>query len=208
MAKAPSKTDLRREDLRTRLTDQAERVIATQGLAALKARDLAAEAGCSVGAIYNVFADLNELVMTVNGRTFRRLGAAVTASTSGRDLAPRDCLITMSQAYLHFAAGNTKTWRALFDLEMSVEAPVPDWYLAELAALFALISAPLERIFPHWPAQQIDLMTRALFSSVHGIVLLGLEKRISGVPVDRIEQMIAVVLGNLTAEPGSGALRP
>ncbi|MDO9637769.1 MAG: TetR/AcrR family transcriptional regulator [Pseudotabrizicola sp.] len=200
MAKAPSKTDLRRDDLRARLTDQAEQVIATQGLAALKARDLAAQAGCSVGAIYNVFADLNQLVMAVNGRTFRRLGAAVTDSIAGQDQHPRDCLITMSQAYLHFAAANTPAWRALFDLEMSVDAPVPGWYLAELADVFALISAPLTRIFPDWPPARIDLMTRALFSSVHGIVLLGLEKRISAVPLDRLEQMIAVVLGQLTGD--------
>ena len=205
MATAPSKTELRHADLRTRLTDQAERVIAKQGLAALKARDLAAEAKCSVGAIYNVFADLNELVMAVNARTFRRLGAAVTTSIApsimGRDLPPRDCLIAMSHAYLHFAAANTQAWRALFDLEMASDAQVPAWYLAELDALFALISAPLARIFPDWPASQIDLMTRALFSSVHGIVLLGLEKRISGVPIDRIEQMIAVVLTNVATHP-------
>jgi AcrR family transcriptional regulator len=198
MARIPGKTEARRDDLRLRLIDHAEQVIATQGLSALKARDLAKLAGCSLGAIYNVFTDLNELVMAVNGRTFQRLGVAVSTSIAGRDLAPRECLITMSHAYLHFAAQNTKAWRALFDLEMSVETQVPDWYLAELAALFALISAPLTQIFPDWPASRIDLMTRALFSSVHGIVLLGLEKRISGVPVDRIEDMIAAVLANIT----------
>ena len=200
MTKPPTKTAERREDLRGRLIDIADRTIATQGLSALKARDLAAEAGCSVGAIYNVFADLNDLVMAVNGRTFRRLGEAVSASLDGRDLPPQDCLITMSHAYLHFASQNTRSWRALFDLEMSTESKVPDWYLAELGNLFALIAAPLRHIFPNWSKSQIDLMTRALFSSVHGIVLLGLEKRISGVPTDRIEQMIAVVLSNVTFE--------
>ncbi|PJF11096.1 TetR/AcrR family transcriptional regulator [Pseudorhodobacter sp. MZDSW-24AT] len=201
MTKAPSKTEMRRAALRDRLIDHAEEIIARDGLAALKARDLAGLAGCSVGAIYTVFPDLNALVMAVNGRTFRRLGAAVSASLGAQDSAPQDSLICMSQAYLAFAAENTQAWRALFDLEMSVEQPVPAWYLAELAALFALIAAPLRRIFPDWSAPQIDLMTRALFSSVHGIVLLGLEKRISGVPVDRIAQMIAVVLANVTDRP-------
>ncbi|MFN3844690.1 MAG: TetR/AcrR family transcriptional regulator [Paracoccaceae bacterium] len=199
----PTRTEERREELRTRLIDIAERTVADRGLGALKARDLAAEAGCSIGAIYNVFADLNDLGMAVNGRTFRRLGASVTASLAGRGGDPRDTLITMSHAYLHFAARNTRSWRALFDLEMSTEQPVPDWYLAELAALFALIAAPLRQIFPGWADSQIDLMTRALFSSVHGIVLLGLEKRISGVPTDRIEQMIATVLSNITSGPGT-----
>lgn len=204
MPKKPTKTDQRREDLRARLLDIADRIIAEQGLSALKARDLAAQAGCSVGAIYNVFADLNDLVMAVNGRTFQRLGAAVKASIDAQALPPVQCLITMSHAYLHFAAAHTRSWRALFDLEMSTDAQVPDWYLAELAKLFAIIAMPLRQIFPNWPAAQIDLMTRALFSSVHGIVLLGLEKRISGVPTDRIEQMLAVVLSNVTSDQTLG----
>ena len=37
-------------------------------------------------------------------------------------------------------------------------------------------------------------MVRALFSSVHGIVMLGLQNRISGVPRDRVETMLEQVL--------------
>lgn len=199
MTRPPASTEERREALRQRLIDIAERRIAADGLAALKARDLAREAGCALGAIYNVVADLNELVMAVNGRTFRRLGAAVLASLDGPALPPEQQLVTMSKAYLRFAADNTLSWRALFDLEMSVESRVPDWYLAELAGLFGIIAAPLRQIFPGWTQGQIDLMTRALFSSVHGMVLLGLEKRISGVPIERIEQMIAVILSSVPA---------
>lgn len=201
MPTQPSKTDLRREGLRQALIDCAEGVVAMQGLSALKARDLAAEAGCSVGAIYNVFADLGDLAMSVNGRTFQRLGAEVTAALAGRNLSARETLITMSHAYLHFACNNNHSWRALFDLQMSTEGPVPAWYLEELGKLFAMIGQPLRQIFPDWGDHQIDLMTRTLFSSVHGIVLLGLEKRISGVPQDQIEQMIALLLTSATTGP-------
>lgn len=193
-----ARTEKRRQELRTRLTDAAEAVITSKGSAAIKARDLATTAGCSVGAIYNAFGDLNDLVMEVNGRTFRRLGAHVAASLEGKDLSPQDHLITMSEAYLDFASANTLAWRALFDLQMSTEMTVPAWYLKELGALFAMIAAPLRRIFPDWPPARIDLMTRALFSSVHGIVLLGLEKRISAVPMDQIRHMLAIVLSNIT----------
>lgn len=200
MPAKPSKTDIRREGLRLVLIDCAERVVATQGLPALKARDLAAQAGCSVGAIYNVFADLGDLAMAVNGRTFQRLGAEVSAALAGRSLSPRNSLVAMSHAYLHFARQNTHSWRALFDLKMSTDGPVPQWYLEALGKLFAMIAQPLRQIFPTWDAAQIDLMTRTLFSAVHGIVLLGLEKRISGVPQDQIEQMISLLLLNLTTQ--------
>jgi len=199
--KKPSKADLRRDDLRARLIDIAEARIRADGLGAVKARELAREADCAVGAIYNVFSDLNGLVMAVNGRTFQALGAEVARSVLA---APKDEpqaeLITMSHVYLRFAAQNTNLWRALFDLEMSTEMDVPQWYLAELGKLFALIAAPLRRVFPDYTRDQVELMTRALFSSVHGIVLLGLQKRISGVPFDKLEDMIAILLSNVTSQ--------
>jgi hypothetical protein len=43
------------------------------------------------------------------------------------------------------------------------------------------------------------MMTRTLFSSVHGIVHLGLQRRISGVPIARMEEMIAILLSNVTS---------
>ncbi|MDV7142664.1 TetR/AcrR family transcriptional regulator [Tropicimonas sp. TH_r6] len=195
------KTDARREALRQNLTDIAERQIASAGLSSLKARALAGEAGCSVGAIYNVFEDLDGLIMDVNGRTFRRLGDEVrSALASAPDATPQERLVLMSCAYLHFAEKNEFLWRCLFDIRMSNDTAMPDWYRDALEALFALISEPLIRIFTSLGAEDVSLMTRALFSSVHGIVLLGLEDRISGVPRAQIERMIELLLLNLTAQ--------
>ncbi len=104
----------------------------------------------------------------------------------------------MSLAYLNFAAANPKTWRTLFDIRMSTEMAVPDWYMAELGRLFGYIAGPVSECFPDMPEDEVNLMTRALFSSVHGIVLLGLENRISGVPGDELERMIALVLEQAT----------
>lgn len=193
-----SKSQERKDKLRERLIDAAQVQIIAGGLQSVKARDLARTAECSLGAIYNAFEDMNALVMQVNGRTFRELGEAVAASVLAAEGAgPNERLIVMSNAYLAYAATNTHRWRALFDLEMSVDGPVPDWYLTALGRLFANIAVPLAEIFPDMPPPELDLMTRALFSSVHGIVLLGLEKRISGVPRESVEMMIAQVLSQI-----------
>ena len=185
----------RKAALRQKLIELAEAQIAAGGLSSLRARELAKQAGCAVGAIYSHFDDLNALVLEVNGRTFKRLGQAVAAAD--RSGSPNACLIAMSLAYLHFAADQPRLWRALFDVEMSTEAEVPQWYLDALGNLFSFIAEPLGELFPEKDARSLDLMTRALFSSVHGIVLLGLEQRISGVPVAQIEEMISEVLGQV-----------
>ena len=189
------KVAVRQAKLRAALIDAAETQIAEGGLATLKARSVAQVAGCSVGAIYNIFDDLDALVMAVNGRTFRRLGAFVVGAVDDAEAGgPSAKLVALSHGYLRFAVSHTHLWRALFDLEMSVEGPVPAWCLQELGAVFALIAAPLSELFPDMARSELDLMVRGLFSSVHGIVLLGLEKRISAVPQDQIEKMLEQIL--------------
>ena len=71
----PTKT--RRDVLREALIVIAEKQIAAEGMAGLRARDLATEAGCALGAIYNVFPDLTALTLEVNARTFADLGQDV-----------------------------------------------------------------------------------------------------------------------------------
>lgn len=188
-----TKAQIRRELLREKLVEAAETRIDQNGLSDLRARDLAKDAGCALGAIYNVFEDLNAIVMAVNGRTFKRLGQAVGTSFDGSE-PPVQRLIVMSTAYLHFADENANLWRALFELRMSDDGPVPDWYRNALKELFSFIAEPVSELFPELDRVEMDLMTRALFSSVHGIVTLGLENRISGVPPEQIERMIAQVL--------------
>ncbi|MFQ6549367.1 TetR/AcrR family transcriptional regulator [Aestuariibius sp. 2305UL40-4] len=186
------KTAERREALRNRLIDDAERQIRENGLASLRARPLAEAAGCSVGAIYTVVPDLTALVLAVNGRTFRRLGAEIGAAIDAKaDGTPQDRLLAMATAYLRFADANRNLWRSLFDVEMSEKTEIPAWYDEELAKLFAFISAPLAELHPDKGTEEIAFLTRTLFSSAHGIVLLGLERRFSAAPMDELEDMIA-----------------
>ncbi|MCF6303787.1 MAG: TetR/AcrR family transcriptional regulator [Rhodobacteraceae bacterium] len=192
-------TKARHEDLRNRLLDLAEQVVIEKGLNALRARDLAKQANCSVGAIYTVFKDMNGLALQVNGRTFQQLGAAVAASvTDMKNDPPCERLVALSLAYLDFASENFNAWSSLFDIEMTAGPNVPEWYMNALADLFRHINAPVREIFPELSRKDSELMTRGLFSSIHGIVLLGLQRRISGVPLDEMARMITLILSNLS----------
>ena len=194
-----SATD-RRRDLRDRLIQSAETRIATAGLAALRARDLAADAGCALGAIYTAFGDLGELVLAVNARTFDRLGAAAAQTLVAAPDDPAGRLIAMAQGYHRFAAENHHLWHALFDIERAEGQEAPDWYRVQMDRLFALIEAPLARLAADLRPDDRRLLARALFSAVHGIVLLGLDRAQAGVPADQIDRMIALTLSRLTQQ--------
>lgn len=190
-----SKVEERRAGLREALVNLAEAQIVQGGMASVKARDLAREAGCALGAIYNVFADMTDLIMVVNGRTFSRIGQQVSVAVVGHETEPPERrLVLLSLAYLNFAAENQHLWRALFDVNLPDDDKVPDWYRTELQGLFRHIALPVSQLFPALTGRDLELMVRALFSSVHGMVLLGLQNRISGVPRANIEAMIEAVL--------------
>ena len=131
-----SKALERREKLRELLILAAERSINAGGLAGLKSRELAREIGCANGAVYNLVADMDELILRVGSRTLARLDAALTDAESSGPASPMETLVRIAVAYCDFAADNTGLWRALFEHRMAPDKPVPEWAIDEQMALF------------------------------------------------------------------------
>jgi AcrR family transcriptional regulator len=199
----------RRQELRQSLIAAAEGIIAGRGLDALRARELAAEVGCAVGAIYNVFPNLDALILEVNGRTLRAFesflaesGAIAAAGDGGDGVAG---LIQLALVYLEFAIAHRGRWRALFDHRLAEGSEVPDWYREEQARLFALVEAPLARLRPGLDRRRLMLLARTLFSGVHGIVSLGLDAKLMALPADvlrdEVRSFVRVVGAGLLAAP-------
>jgi AcrR family transcriptional regulator len=195
-----TKTATRRGNLREALIAAAERAIETQGLSGLKARALAAEAGCAVGAIYNVVADLDELVLAVNARTLAALERLLAQAVGSREEAGGDVeaatdrLKRLARAYLDFAAAHTKRWRALFDHRMPEGRAVPDWYMADQQRLFDYVEGPLTALQPGLAPRRRALVARSLFSAVHGIVVLGLEEKLQPIPLSTLREQLALMV--------------
>jgi AcrR family transcriptional regulator len=172
---AETKEKSKRERLRERLLDAAEAVITQDGLAALKARDLAARVGCALGGIYTVFEDLDDLILFVGARTMTRLEAALangSAPDGGSELQ------RLALAYLRYARAEGPRWRALFEHRLPAGKPLPDWYASQRDRLFNRLEEPLSRLTPKATPADLALHARTLFSAVHGIVLLGLEEKL------------------------------
>ena len=194
----PGGTAARREELREALLAAVERTVVAEGYQALRARDLAREVGCAVGAIYNVFPDLDALVFAAKGRTLdlldRELGEAVAAVGPATSVTPEIAtrqLLALADAYLRFAIDHAQLWRMLFEYRAS---EVPAWYRERLTALFAHVDAPLRAIVPDLAEAKRALLGRALFSAVHGIVTLGLEERIDTISPAAIAGQVATIV--------------
>jgi AcrR family transcriptional regulator len=189
-----SKVAMRRESQLNALIDAAEKRIKLHGAAGVKARDLAGEIGVAVGAIYNLVADLDELVLRVSARTLNRLDAtlleAVPQSAPRTRQEATERLIAIALAYRRFAMENLLLWRDLFEHRMQANSKLAEWALGNEVRLFRHICEPLQILMPKVDGQELYLMARTLFSAVHGIVSFGLEDRNVAVPLNAQEAQI------------------
>ncbi len=191
----------RKSILRKVLIDAAERAVAAQGIAGIKARSLAFEASCAVGAIYTVVADLDELALAVNARTLAAIEGALAAAVRrkrGHAVAGADRaierLVRLALAYLDFAAANRARWRALFEFRLPEGKDVPEWYLADRSRLFGYIEEPLRELLADRVPEERAMLARSLFSAVHGIVALGLEEKLGVVSLEDLRTQTTLVV--------------
>jgi AcrR family transcriptional regulator len=189
-----SKALERREKFRVALILAAEKSIAAKGLAGLKTRDLARDIGVANGAVYNLVEDVDELILRVGSRTLEKLDAALTAAESKGPAAPNEILVRIALAYCDFAAGNLELWRALFEHRMERGKPIPEWAITKQMNLFRHIFRPLAVLFPNRSPEELSVTARSLFSSVHGMVSLGLEQKLIAVPIAVLRREIATIV--------------
>jgi AcrR family transcriptional regulator len=185
-------TATRHEKLQAALLDAAEQVIAMQGLGAVRARALADQVGCSVGAIYTIFSDLDAIILAVNARTLADIDTAL--ARPGEPTDPTSELVRLALAYLDYAAGHRLRWAALFQHSMADGGSAPDWYARQQEAAFSHIEAPLARLCPSLVAQPRALLARSLFAAVHGMVALGLDEKVAAMPLPVLHEQIATVV--------------
>lgn len=189
-----SKALERREKLRELLILAAERDISAKGLAGLKTRELAREIGCANGAIYNLVEDVDDLILRVGSRTLAGLDKALTEAESAGPASPEEALIRIAIAYCDFAAENIELWRTLFEHRMAPGKAIPDWVVEQQSHLFRHIYRPLAELFPRRSATELGVTARSLFSSVHGMVALGLEQKLIAVPIEALRNQIAIMV--------------
>lgn len=184
------------DNLRELLVNAAERQIAREGLPSVRARALAAEAGCAVGAIYNVVADIDELIFAVNERTLAELeqhleAAVAVAGDPARIEVATERLAAMAGAYLDFAVENRMLWRAMFEHQIAAGREIPDSYRQAQTRLFGYVEAPLGVLLSQAPPARRVALARSLFSAVHGMVSLGLDEKLGAVALADLREQIA-----------------
>ena len=159
------RSDHSREELEALIVAEGHRLLAETGFARFSAREVAKRIGYSIGTIYNVFADLDRLMMAINGRTFVLWAAFLRERLAA---AQGDRIEALVDGYFRFAAENRNLWMAIYDHRLAPGEPTPESYAARRRALTEIVVAEIARVLPDAAQDQSIPLARSLVATVHG----------------------------------------
>lgn len=171
----------------------AARIVAREGIAALTARRLATAIGYTVGSLYLIFRNLDDLILQLNAQTLDELHAEASA-VGEKHPDPRARLLALAVAYVRFADEHRSLWRLVF--EHRQPAKLPAWYPERVARIFALVERALTELAPARRPAEVRQAARAVWGGVHGICVLAMTGRFDDSSEPAVNGMASLLVSN------------
>lgn len=159
------------EEIKQMVLEAAEDIIQQQGFSALKVRKIAADIGYTVGSIYMVFANMNDLNMHIKARTWQKLLLYLQRDIGEQGVVTLTNIEQIAIAYLDFTVLNKGVWCMLFEHQLPIGECVPDWYLQENKQVLEFVYCVLKRLNTSHSDEQVRLAAQTLIISVQGVCM-------------------------------------
>ncbi|MDA7946128.1 MAG: TetR/AcrR family transcriptional regulator [Hyphomicrobiaceae bacterium] len=170
------RSDHTREELTRMALDAAHAITADEGLRGLRARQIARDIGYTIGTLYNLFEDFDDLILHMNGETLDALYRTCSEVELKGD--PTEDLEALADRYLEFTRGHQQQWSAVFEHTLPRGRAVPDWYSEKVAKLMELEARALAPLFPGGNPDRIAHHARVLWTSLFGMALVESAERL------------------------------
>jgi AcrR family transcriptional regulator len=167
------------EELRELIIQAATDIVERDGLAGLSAREIAKRIGYSPGTLYNVFENLDDLLLTIEARLLDRLTERLAKTdTSGT---PAQRVRRLTDAYVAFTQEQPKLWNLLIEHRMPGGQDVPVWYQTKLEGLLVPLEEALAPLLDASDPGANRRAARTLWASVHGMTSLATAQKLAPV---------------------------
>ncbi len=195
------------EELRELILQTSTELIAESGLAGLSAREVARRINYSPGTLYNVFENLDDLVLTIEARLLDRLAAKLDGVPA--DLSPGERVLELARAYRTFTTEQPRLWNLLFEHHLPASSPIPGWYQEKLDALMRRVEVALKPLMPDASTEDVRRAASVLWAGVHGITSLATADKLSSVTSEAagplVDHLVTTYLKGITgSSPHAG----
>jgi AcrR family transcriptional regulator len=185
------------DQLRQLILDAAQAIIESNGLAGLSAREIARRISYSPGTIYNMFQNLDDVVLHIEARVLDALDERLTVALEGG--VPEEKVSRLAEAYLAFTNEHPKLWNLLFEHYMPADTQAPAWYQQKLELLMSRVETAMAPLFPPEATVERQRSARVLWAGVHGITSLATANKLSNVTSEAANLLVRDLVHNYWA---------
>lgn len=189
------RSDHSRDEIKEMALVAGEKIIEEEGYKALTARRVSSAIGYTVGSLYLVFSNLDDLRLQINTRTLDQLLACLDEVIK-HCKTPEDCIKELAREYFRFAQGNELRWLMVFEHKLPGGVETPSWYLNHIAKLFESIDQQFYSLGSAKAQAESVRAARALWSGVHGICILASTGKLNVVSGESVESVVDTLVDN------------
>jgi AcrR family transcriptional regulator len=187
------------EELRELIIQAATEIVEQDGLEGLSAREIAKRIGYSPGTLYNVFENLDDLLLTIEARLLDRLAEQLAKTEAAGT--PQERLRRLTKAYFAFSQERPKLWNLLIEHRLPAGRDVPEWYRAKLESLLVPLEAALAPLVADADSAAKKHAARTLWVGVHGMTSLSAVDKFSSMTntagASHIDELVSTYLAGL-----------
>ncbi|HEY5603435.1 MAG TPA: TetR/AcrR family transcriptional regulator [Gammaproteobacteria bacterium] len=192
------RSDHTKEQIKEMALSAAEKLVTRDGLQGLSARKIAHEIGYTVGTLYLVFENIDELISHVNARTLDMLYESLLAATvSCRQ--PRTCILAIGRAYVEFATRHPHRWKMIFEHNLAKGVEAPQWYRMKVNRMFELVEQQLQPLLAGQSRKKIAQTAKTLWCGVHGICALAVTNKLEVDDAQSIQTLTDSLINHFVA---------
>ncbi|MFA5955323.1 TetR/AcrR family transcriptional regulator [Hyphomicrobium sp.] len=155
------------EELRQLILDASQTIVERNGITGLSAREIARMIGYSPGTLYNIFENLDDVLLTLQvqlmGRTVEHLKHVPLGSDGEKNIED------LAYAYVDFALVNRRMWNLFLAHNLPAGKTVPAPFHDYTNTLVGIVKSALAPIAPNIPRENLDTTARAFLAGINGI---------------------------------------
>jgi AcrR family transcriptional regulator len=166
------RSDHTRPELKRMAIESAGKIIEANGLRALSIRRIAEAIGYKSGTLYQMFENLDELIVEVHIVTLEAMYLDLSRIEQTDD--PEASMLALARGYTTEVSQNRNRWSALFGHSLPDTADLPEHYTKVVGKLIELVARTLRPIFAKGEEgeEQSRHEARVLWASFYGIISL------------------------------------
>lgn len=190
------------EEIKEMILRAAEELVKKGGLAQLRIRNIAAKIGYTVGSIYMVFDNMDDVIMHVKGRTLDEIAEQMNQIYAPN---PEQRLEALAGIYIRYASQNLNRWSLVFEHRLPEDVPIPYWYKKKLDNVYGKFEEQFAALSPGLSSNESKQTALAFLGGIHGICSLILTSQLAGFNDYDVAESVTLLIRHFVCDGLSSA---